>query len=412
MTSFGALSDIKVIDLTQALAGPFGTMMLSDHGAEVIKVETPQGDASRAAGPFGKDDDQKTHGGYVQSVNRNKKSIALDLKTEDGKSVLKELVRDADALVENYRAGVMDRLGLSYEVLREINPRLVYGCLNGFGDPRTGKSPYAAWPALDVVSQAMGGLMSVSGPDADSQTPTKIGPGIGDIVPGMFLAFGVLAAVHHARRTGQGQFVDVSMVDGVLAVCERIVYQNSYLGVNPGIEGNHHPFLCPFGVFPAKDGWVTIAAPQDGFFITMCDELDIPEVAKEERFSNHVKRAQNKTDLIALINAATQSLTKKELQRRLGGKLPFGPLMQIEDMLKDEHFAARDMLPEIEYPGTDRKVRVAGVPVKMTETPGGVHRRAPFHGEDTERILREAGVDSEVIERVLASIKKTARTEL
>ena len=202
--SFGALSDIKIIDLTQMLAGPYGTMMLADHGAEVIKVESPSGDMTRPGGPFHPDDREKTHGGYFQSVNRNKKSIVLDLKTDAGRSALKTLIKDADAITENFRAGVMDKLGLSYESLREINPKLVYGTLRGFGDPRTGASPYVDWPAFDVVAQAMGGIMGITGPDADH--PTKVGPGVGDIIPGMMLAFGVLSAIHHARRTGQGQF--------------------------------------------------------------------------------------------------------------------------------------------------------------------------------------------------------------
>ena len=207
--SFGALSSIRVLDLTQMLAGPYGTMMLADHGAEVIKIEPPKGDMTRNGGPFTESDTQRTHGGYFQSVNRNKRSVMLDLKSEEGKAAFLELVKSADAVTENFRVGVMDKLGLGYEVLREVNPKIVYGCLNGFGDPRTGASPYAKWPAFDVVAQAMGGIMAITGPDP--QTPTKIGPGVGDIVPGMFLAFGVLAAVHKARETGAGQFVDVSM---------------------------------------------------------------------------------------------------------------------------------------------------------------------------------------------------------
>ena len=218
---FGALQDLRIIDLTQMLAGPYGTMMLADHGAQVIKIEPPEGDMTRKAGPFREDDAQKVLGGYFQSVDRNKLSVCLDLKTQGGRAAFKVLVRDADAVTENFRAGVMERLGVGYEVLRDINPRIVYGALRGFGDTRTGASPYVDWPAFDVVAQAMGGIMAITGPDG--RTPTKVGPGVGDIIPGMMLAFGVLAAVHHARRTGQGQFVDVSMVDAVLAVCERTI---------------------------------------------------------------------------------------------------------------------------------------------------------------------------------------------
>ena len=264
VASFGALGDVRIIDLTQMLAGPYGSMVLADHGASVIKVEPPGGDMCRHTGPYRSDDTTRALGAYFQSIDRNKKSVCLDLKTADGRDALKALVRDADAIMESFRAGVMDRLGLGYEVLRAINPRLVYGALRGFGDQRTGASPYVEWPAYDVVAQAMGGMMAVTGPDAN--TPTKVGPGIGDIVPGMMLAFGVLAAIHHARRTGAGQFVDVSMVDAMLAICERSVWQHSVQGQIAGPEGNHHPFLCPFGMFPASDGHVHDRGPAGWLF--------------------------------------------------------------------------------------------------------------------------------------------------
>lgn len=401
MMSFGALSDIRIIDLTQMLAGPFGTMLLADHGAEVIKVESPKGDMTRPGGPFHDDDEQKTHGGYFQSVNRNKKSIVLDLKAKTGRDALKTLVKEADAITENFRAGVMDKLGLSYEVLSEINPRLVYGTLRGFGDPRTGNSPYVDWPAFDVVAQAMGGIMGTTG--SGPGQPTKIGPGVGDIVPGMYLGFGVLAAIHNARKTGKGQFVDVGMADSVLSVCERMVYQHSVQGVVAGPLGNGHPFMCPFGIFPAKDGHVTIAAPQQGFFDTLCDLIDVPELKIDERFNSPLVRGQNKTDLEQLLAAATSKLTKSELKERLGGVIPFGPVMQMDEIAADPHFLARDMVVEVEQPGSASKTAIAGVPVKMTETPGGVHSRGPYLGEHTEEILRAAGISEANIKVLQAS---------
>jgi crotonobetainyl-CoA:carnitine CoA-transferase CaiB-like acyl-CoA transferase len=197
---FGALSDIRIIDLTQMLAGPYGTMVLADHGAEVIKIEGLDGDVTRSAGPYRDGDNVQALGGYFQSVDRNKRSVCLDLKTEEGKRIFKELVKTADAVTENFRAGVMDRLGLSYETLREINPRLVYGALRGFGDRRTGHSPYQDWPAYDVVAQAMGGVMAITGPDAAA--PTKVGPGIGDIVPGIMLGFGGSLIVFDPKAPG------------------------------------------------------------------------------------------------------------------------------------------------------------------------------------------------------------------
>jgi len=391
---FGALSDLRIIDLTQMLAGPYGTMMLADHGAEVIKVEPFGGDMTRGAGPYRADDAYKVLGGYFQSIDRNKLSVCLDLKTEAGRAALKMLVRDADALTENFRAGVMERLGLGYEVLREINPRLVYGALRGFGDQRTGGSPYLDWPAFDVVAQAMGGIMAITGPDPS--TPTKVGPGVGDIVPGMMLAFGVLSAVHHAKRTGQGQFIDVSMVDAVLAICERAIYQHSVQGLTPGPEGNHHPFLCPFGMFPAADGFITIAAQQDSFFQILCDSIGAQSIPADPRYADSKARSENRRTLIDLLNTFTGRLTKAELVARLGGRIPFGPVMNIAEIERDPHFAARQMVVEVEQPGA-APIRIAGVPIKMTATPGGVHARAPLLGEHTRAQLKRAGLsDAEI----------------
>ncbi|HCD17366.1 MAG TPA: CoA transferase [Rhodobiaceae bacterium] len=398
---FGALSDIRIIDLTQALAGPFGTMILADHGADVIKVESPAGDLSRTAGPYFPDDTQKTHGGYFQSVNRNKRSIALDLKSEAGRDALKNLVREADVVVENFRHGVMDKLDLSYETLRAENPKLVYACLRGFGDARTGTSEYIDWPAFDVVAQAMGGIMSVTGPN--EAAPTKVGPGIGDIAPGMFMAFGILAAVHHARNSGQGQFVDVSMVDGVLSVSERMVYQHFIADNTPGPEGNHHPFLVPFGMFPTKDGFVTIAAPQDNFYRTLCEALEADHLLTDEQKIKIGWRLENRHDVIEAIGKVTAEFTKAEIKRRIGGKVPMGNVMNMADIAADPYFAARDMLPEIDVPGSQHKSPVAGTPIKMTETPGGVHARGPYIGEHTRSVLREAGLDEAEIENLLAS---------
>ena len=392
--SFGALSDVKVLDLTQMLSGPFATQMLADQGAQVIKIEPPRGDMIRPAGPFRKDDNKKTHGAYFQSVNRNKRGLCLDLKTEAGRDVLFKLVKDADILVENFRAGVMKKLGIPYEVLSKINPKLVYGALRGFGDPRTGDSPYVNWPAFDVTAQAMGGMIGITGPNGE---PTKIGPGVGDIIPGMMLSFGIVSALHHARRTGEGQFVDVAMMDSVLAVCERIVYQNSISGMVPEPEGNFHPFLCPFGVFPAKDGSITIAATNDSFFKNLAENLDALELLGDERYANQMARIQNKDALNARLCEITSALTKAELTAKIGGLLPYGPVMTMADLPDDPHVKARDMIVEIEQPGSATPLSVAGVPVKMTKTPGGVKMRSPGKGEHSEEILKDAGFSTSKI---------------
>jgi crotonobetainyl-CoA:carnitine CoA-transferase CaiB-like acyl-CoA transferase/citrate lyase beta subunit len=386
----GPLAGITIVDLTQMLAGPFTTMLLADLGADVIKVEPPTGDPVRGQGPFLPDDELRAYGGYFQSVNRNKRSTTLDLKSTRDRAVLLRLVERADALVENYRAGVMDRLGFSYETLQEHNPRLVYTAVRGFGDPRTGASPYAGWPAFDVVAQAMGGLMGITGPGPGQ--PTKVGPGVGDTFPGALAALGTLAALLHARESGKGQFVDVAMYDGVLALCERIVYQHSYLGAVPGPEGNGHPLFCPFDAFPARDGWVTIAAPWDHQWRLLCQLIGIPELADDERYATNQARSGHREDVRRIVSGWTATRTRAQIAIVLGGRVPAGPVNTAEAIFADPHVAARQMLVELEQPGADRAVTVAGSPIKFTGSPPGPHRRAPLLGEDTHDILRGAGL--------------------
>ena len=402
---FGALEGLRVIDLTTRLAGPYGTMILADHGAEVIKIEPPGiGDLSRLYPIYHEDDSKKVLSGYFQSINRNKKSICLDLKTEQGKEALLALIKTADVVVENYRVGTMEKLGFAYETLSELNPKLVYGSLRGFGDPRGGESPYVDWPAYDVVAQAMGGLMGITGPDA--KTPMKVGPGVGDIVPGMNLALGIVMAVYQAQQTGKGQYVDISMVDSVLGLCERVVYHHSITGEIPVPEGSHHPVNCPFGIFEAKDGHVTIAAPDDALFAKLCGLLNRSDLSEDERFKGHVGRYKNRDRLVQILNSVTGALTKQELSDTLGGEIPFGPVMDTAEIFADQHFSAREMLVDVEQPGSKNQTRVAGVPIKMTVTPGGVNSRAPFMGENTQEILAEAGLDQATIDAVLEALNK------
>lgn len=215
----GPLTDVRVIDLTAALSGPFCTMLLADLGADVIKVEPPTGDFTRSGGPFTAGDTERNYGGYFPSVNRSKRSIVLDLQQESDRDTLKELVRGADVVVENFRVGVLDRLGIGYDDLAAINPRIVYGAVRGFGDPRTGESPYATWPAFDVVDRAMSGLVASTG--EPGSFGTRVGPSIGDTYPATLLALGIVSAVHEARRSGAGQFVDVAMYDSLSRSARR-----------------------------------------------------------------------------------------------------------------------------------------------------------------------------------------------
>lgn len=412
---WGALQDVRVIDMTRMLSGPFCTMLLGDQGAEVIKVESFDGDTTRGHGPYRDDDPAHELGGYFQSVNRNKKSIVLDLKDEQAREVVRRLVKTADVLVENFRSGVMERLGLGYESLRAINPRLVYAAIRGFGDPRSGGSPYDDWPAYDVVAQAMGGLIGITGPGPGSHV--KIGPGIGDILPGTMAAFGVLAALHQARATGEGQFVDIAMYDAILALCERIVYQHSFAGVVPQPEGNAHPFFSPFGLYEARDGWVTIACPNDGFWYELARRMGREDLIEDPRTKLKVSRARNREFVNGLVSEWTRARTKRELSETLGGHVPFGPVHTVADIFADPHVRARGMLAEVEHPGSDRKSVVAGTPIHLSATPGGVRRRAPYHGEHTVAVLCELGFgDAEIAamqERraVLARAERTAEVE-
>ena len=390
--SFGALAGIKIIDLTQMLAGPYCTMLLADQGATVIKIEPIEGDATRQFGPFRVDDEAHYFGGYFQSTNRNKKSVALDLKSEEGKELLRRLVAESDILVENFRAGVMDRLGIGYESLAAENPKLVYAAIRGFGDQRTGASPYVDRPAFDVVAQAMGGAMGVTGPNAT--TPMKIGPGVGDIFPASLAAFGIMAAFHHATRTGQGQFLDVSMYDGVLAMCERVIYQYSYTGKSPVPEGNQHPILCPFGVFNCRDGQVTIGCPRDSFWRELVTIMGKPELGTDPRFSSNNLRLARSAETVAIVEAWTAVRTKAEIALALDGKVPFGPVNTAEDIYRDPHIAAREMLVEVEHPGSATPVTIASTPIRMTATPGGVVQRAPLIGENSDEILASLGLDA------------------
>jgi crotonobetainyl-CoA:carnitine CoA-transferase CaiB-like acyl-CoA transferase len=397
----GALEGLRVLDLTQMLAGPFCAQLMADHGAEVIKVESPEGDMTRAFGPYCDDDQVRNMGGYYQSVNRNKKGVVIDLKSEQGRQVLLSLVDKADVLIENFRAGVLDRLGLSYEKLAERNPRLVYACIRGFGDPRSASNDYTDWPAFDVVSQSMGGMMGVTG--AEDGVPMKVGPGVGDLIPATLCAFGVLAAVMRAQRTGRGQFIDVAMVDGVLAFCERVIYQYSISGAIPRPQGSHHPMFVPMGVFPAADGWVTVGSPNDGFWIKLCKLMGRPELAEDPRFRSNDDRVRNAPALKAELGAFTSAHTKEQLRQLLGGQLPFGPIYDAQDIFTDPYFAAREMLVEVEQPHSSKKLTIAGVPIKMSETPGSVRTRAPMLGEHTREVLLAAGMTAAQVDQLTAS---------
>jgi crotonobetainyl-CoA:carnitine CoA-transferase CaiB-like acyl-CoA transferase len=388
----GPLRDVRIIDLTQALAGPFCTMLLADLGADVIKIEPPGGDMSRTMGPPPPDRAGCDYGGYFASINRNKRSVVLDIKTDAGRDAIFRLVKTADAVVENSKTGVMDRAGIGYERLREINPALVYAAIRGFGDPRTGRSPYADWPAYDVVAQCMGGLVSFTGPEGSAGL--RAGPGVGDIYPGTLMALGVVAAVHCARATGKGQFVDVAMYDGILAMCEAIVYAYGRGGIVREPQGNGNPVLCPFDIFRTRDGAVAIAAPGDNHWAMLCDAMGHPELAGDDRCRSNPRRVANAEFVRGIVSAWTESHTTHEVVAALGGKVPVGPVNNARDIFADPHAKAREMLVEVEQPGGNPPLVLAGCPIKLTGTPSGIYARPPRLGEHTAEVLAEVGLSA------------------
>ncbi|MDW4551553.1 CoA transferase [Defluviimonas sp. D31] len=364
----GILEGIRVLDLSRMLSGPYCTMLLADHGAEVIKIEDRTGDTSRQNGPFRDDDPNHDWAGYFVSLNRSKKSVQLDLKTEAGKTAFRALAATADVVVENFRPGVMERLGLSYESLAELNPRLVYAAIRGFGDPRSGTSPYQNWPAYDVVAQAMGGLVALTGPNAE--TPTKVGPGIGDVFAGSLMAFAILAALREAEATGRGQFVDIAMYDAMVSLCERAIYQHDFDGTVPGPEGNGHPLLAPFGIFPAKDGHVALGIVDDAFWVKLATAMGRAELGSDPRYVTRAARRANSAEVNALVSDWTGARTKADLADSLGGLVPFGPVNTVADIAADPHVAARGMIAKVAHaePGL-RPWRIAGNPVKFSAHP-------------------------------------------
>ena len=386
----GVLDGMLVLDLTQVLAGPYCTMLLADHGADVIKIEPPGGDVSRGLGMYHVNDTAKRHGGYFHSINRNKRSIVLDLKAARDVETFRAMARKADVVVENYRVGVMERLGLSYESLRAENPRLVYAAVRGFGDPRTGRSPYAEWPAFDIIAQAMGGFMSITGPGPG--THLKAGPGIGDIVPGIMCAFGVVAAVRLAERRGQGQFLDVAMYDAIVAICERIVHQHSISGMVPQAEGNEHPLVNPFSIYPVTDGWIAIGCPIEAQWQSLVKLIGREDLLADHTLQSNAARVQQRERVRIAIEAWTCTRSKLEVSAVLGGHVPCGPVNDVTDIFSDPHIAAREMIAEVEIAEIGQRLQVAGVPVHFAATPGGVHTAGPDLDGHRAEILRQFGL--------------------
>ena len=374
-----ALEGIRVLDLSRVLAGPYSTMMLADFGADVIKIEAPKvGDDSRAFGPFvGKES------AYFMSLNRNKRSITLNLKDASHCDLFREMVQKADVVVENYRPGTMEKFGLGYDELKKINPKLVYAACSGFG--HTG--PYMDKPAYDIIVQAMGGIMSITGEEGGE--PTRVGASVGDVTAGMFTAYGIMLALFHRERTGQGQKVDVGMLDCQVAILENAIARYVTSGVVPAPLGNRHPSITPFSAFTAKDGHIIVGAGNDRLWARLCTLLELPDMIEDPRFVNNGKRTENVKELMIALNNVFKNKTINEwlgLLEEAG--LPCAPINTVDRIINDPQIAARNMIVEVEHPIAGN-LKMPGVPVKLSETPGTVERYAPLLGEHTVEVVEE-----------------------
>ena len=397
----GPLKGVTIIDCSMNLAGPFGAAMLADLGANVIKVEPPSGDPARSSPPLSPDyanpdADEPAgvdYGGYFASINRNKRSIVLDLKKPEDKEILLKLCDKADAIIENMRTGIMDKLGVGYEVIKERNTAIVYACIRGFGDPRTGESPYAHWPAYDIVAQSMGGLAHITGPKDGTGYPS--GVSVGDIYPGTLMALGLVSAVLNARATGEGQFFDLAMYDAMLQFSESVVSNYGYNQTVLGPRGQHHNYLMPFGIYPAKDGSIAIGAPGPKHWALLCKAMQADDLIDDPRAANTFKRSENREYIDGRIIEWTSQRTRKQIMDTLGGDVPMGPVNTGEDIYNDPHVAARNMIATIELPGDNPDVSIVNTPFRYTNTPAGIYRRPPRLSEHRDEILKEFGIDTE-----------------
>lgn len=386
---FGPLAGVKVIELAHIMAGPVCGLMLADLGADVIKVEKiPGGDDSRRFLPPDIDGESAAY----MMMNRNKRGIALDLKTESGKKVFRELLKDADVVTENYRRDTMQKLGMGYEDLKKINPGLIYCTISGFG--RTG--PYADRGGFDLIAQGMSGLMSFTG-EGPGRPPCKVGAPVTDITAGILGALGVLSAYVHKLKTGEGQIVDTSLFEAGII---HTYWQSAIAlatGIAPGPMGSAHPLNGPYQAFETMDGWITIGAANQRNWERLLDVMGAPEVANDERFATNTKRMSRLKELEDALTPIFKTRSQSDWLGRLEkAGVPAGPVMNVCEMHEDPHAQARDMIPTVEHAKLG-SVKTLGLPIKLSETPGQVATGAPVFGQHTAEVLTEHGFSEDEI---------------
>src|SRR5438132_5246886 len=370
----GALSDIRVIDLTRALAGPYCTLMLADHGADVVKIEQPgTGDETRGWAP------PYINGvsAYYLSVNRNKRSVTLDLKHPEGKRVLERLIERADVVVENFSPGVFARLGFPDDRVRSMNRRAVICHVSGFGQDGPGR----AWAAYDLVVQGMGGIMSLTGPPGSD--PVMVGVPQADMVAGMFAAFAIVAALEARHRTREGQVIDATMIGGQVALLSRQAARYFADGTVPGPEGNVHASIVPYQTFRAADGFGNICCANNALFERLCRAIELEDLLDDGRFTDNPKRVAHRKEIVPIIDARIATLPKAEVVRKLReANVPVGPISDLREVFSDPVVRHLGLIAEVDHPVAGR-VRAPGIPVRLLGTPGSVRRHPPLPGERT-----------------------------
>lgn len=370
------LDGIKIIDLTRAVSGPFCTMTLSDLGAEVIKIEPPEGDESRTWGPY-----VNGESAFYMSINRGKKSMALNLKEKKAQDIVKELVKDADVLIENYRPGVIDRLGLGYEELKAINPKLIYASISGFG--QTG--PFKGKPAYDMIVQSMGGIVSITGPEGGD--PVRVGPSVSDLLSGLYAAFSIVTAIHARTNTGKGQRVDISMLDCIVSFLENAIARYFYSGKMPQPMGTRHSGIAPFQSYRVMDGSVVICAANQKLWGKVCKVMGSEHLENDEKFCTNVKRVENTPILDEIFGPVFLSKTGAEWEKLFEAEgVPCTMINNIGQVVTNPQILARDMIIEMDHPIAG-KVKMAGTPVKLSDTPASITISPPFLGQHTDEIL-------------------------
>lgn len=375
------LEGVTVIDFTQAYSGPFCAMQLADFGARVIKIERAGvGDQSREWTPF-----RNNYSGYYSSINRNKESLTLDISTEEGQSIIKALAKDADIVLENFKCGTLTKMGLDYEALKEINPGIIFASLSGFGQ----SGPYKKLAAYDNVVQSMCGIMDITGyPDGD---PCRVGPGIGDSFTGLHLCNGILMAYLHKLKTGEGQCLNIAMLDALFGIEENAILFKSVYDQDLTRMGTRNAMFAPYDVFTCADGLYTIAVTEEEDFRRFCGAIERPELADDPRFVSNRDRLDNYEALMAEITPFFTEKTRAELDEIFTrAEVAGGSVQNIPEVVGDEQLNARGMLWDIDDPGIGAHKNM-GNPIRMSLTPPALKNGAPLLGQDTDHILTELG---------------------